>query len=118
MRLIGKHNIEVTAVLYTTEQALAILQEQGITSSRQQITKWIRQGKLKAIPFEKNKPQIGYRIEYEDLRRFIENKKISREDLLQRIQELEDEVALLQDQIAELTKPKKRGRKPKAVSNG
>jgi ribosomal protein L25 (general stress protein Ctc) len=108
-------------MLYTTDQALEILKAEGVTSSKQQITKWIRQGKLKAIPYEKNKPQIGYRILHEDLRKFIEEKKMTRAQLLQRIAELEHEVAMLRQQIDELTKPKKRGRKPKnqrATSEG
>jgi hypothetical protein len=63
--LIGKNNVEVTVMLYTTDQALEILKAEGVTSSKQQITKWIRQGKLKAIPYEKNKPQIGYRISHD-----------------------------------------------------
>ncbi|WAH38115.1 helix-turn-helix domain-containing protein [Alicyclobacillus dauci] len=97
-------------MLYTTDQAFDILKENGITSSRQQITKWIRQGKLKAIPFEKNKPQIGYRISHEELRKFIENKKTTREDLLKRVEELEAEVLMLKQQLEDLTKAKKRGR--------
>lgn len=100
-------------MLYTTEQALELLKEQGITNSRQQITKWIRQGKLQAIPFEKNKPQIGYRIEEEELQRFIQARKVTPEDLYERIHQLVEENTALRQQLDAFTKPKKRGRKPK-----
>ncbi|QQE77765.1 helix-turn-helix domain-containing protein [Alicyclobacillus sp. SO9] len=99
-------------MLYTTQQALEILQEHGITSSRQQVTKWIRQGKLNAIPFEKNKPQIGYRIEEKELDKFIEDRRTTRFDMYERIRLLEEENDTLRQQLAELTKPKKRGRPP------
>lgn len=86
-------------MMYTTDQALEILKAEGITSSKQQVTKWIRQGKLKAIPYENNKPQTGYRILHEDLRKFIEEKKLTREQLLQRVAELEHEMRTLRQQI-------------------
>lgn len=103
-------------MFYTTDQAFDILKENGITSSKQQITKWIRQGKLKAIPYEKNKPQTGYRISHECIQEFIEDKRLSREQLLQRVKELESEVAILREEIQKLTMPKKRGRRRKEES--
>ncbi|WP_044748908.1 hypothetical protein [Bacillus alveayuensis] len=56
--------------VYNVHQALKILQQYYITDSIQMVTRWIREGKIKAERSENRKE--GYKIRHEDLFEFIE----------------------------------------------
>jgi hypothetical protein len=56
--------------VYNVHQALKILKEYYITDSIQMVTRWIREGKIKAERSENRKE--GYKIHHEDLFEFIE----------------------------------------------
>ena len=53
---------------------LTILEKEGLTSSRQVVLRWIRQGDLPAVQESR---KIGYQIEQSDLANFIAKKKES-----------------------------------------
>lgn len=57
--------------LLTISEAFEILKEQGITDSIDMVRRWIRQGKLKAMPFNKNRRE-GYRIAKSELELFVQ----------------------------------------------
>jgi len=57
----------------TVEESFGILQKEGITNSIAILRRWIRQGKLNAIPYNNRKD--GYKINSVELENFI-NKKV------------------------------------------
>jgi archaellum component FlaC len=63
---VGEKGMEV----YNVHQALKILQEYYITDSIQMVTRWIREGKIKAERSANRKE--GWRIHHDDLFEFIE----------------------------------------------
>lgn len=58
---------------FNVHQALKILQEYYITDSIQMVTRWIREGKIKAVRSENRKE--GWQIHRDDLFEFIEEKR-------------------------------------------
>jgi archaellum component FlaC len=59
--------------VYNVHQALKILQQYYITDSIQMVTRWIRQGKIRAERSENRKE--GWRIHHDDLFEFIEEQR-------------------------------------------
>ena len=58
--------------MLTVSEVLTILEKEGLTSSRQVVLRWIRQGDLPAVQESR---KIGYQIEQSDLDEFIAKKK-------------------------------------------
>lgn len=59
------------------EQALEIMKKEGITSSKQMVWRWIKQGKIRATLTSKKQ---GYEIDAESLQQFISQKKTAVKD--------------------------------------
>jgi hypothetical protein len=75
----------------TTQKALDILNESGLSIKYTTFMKWVREGKVKA---SMNSTKEGYRIEREELERFLSDMKKEREgvmDPFERIEELSRE---------------------------
>ena len=60
--------------MLNVSEVLTILEKEGLTSSRQVVLRWIRQGDLPAVQESR---KIGYQIEQSDLANFIAKKKES-----------------------------------------
>ena len=60
--------------MLTVSEVLNILEKEGLTSSRQVVLRWIRQGDLPAVQESR---KTGYQIEQSDLADFIAKKKES-----------------------------------------
>ena len=58
--------------MLNVSEVLTILEKEGLTSSRQVVLRWIRQGDLPAVQESR---KIGYQIEQSDLDEFIARKK-------------------------------------------
>ena len=58
--------------MLNVSEVLTILEKEGLTSSRQVVLRWIRQGDLPAVQESR---KIGYQIEQSDLADFIAKKK-------------------------------------------
>ena len=58
--------------MLNVSEVLTILEKEGLTSSRQVVLRWIRQGDLPAVQESR---KIGYQIEQSDLADFIDKKK-------------------------------------------
>ena len=58
--------------MLNVSEVLTILEKEGLTSSRQVVLRWIRQGDLPAVQESR---KIGYQIEQSDLANFIAKKK-------------------------------------------
>ena len=58
--------------MLNVSEVLTILEKEGLTSSRQVVLRWIRQGDLIAVQESR---KIGYQIEQSDLDEFIAKKK-------------------------------------------
>ena len=58
--------------MLNVSEVLNILEKEGLTSSRQVVLRWIRQGDLPAVQESR---KIGYQIEQSDLDEFIAKKK-------------------------------------------
>jgi hypothetical protein len=66
---VGEKDMEV----YNVHQALKILQQYYITDSIQMVTRWIREGKIRAERSENRKE--GWRIHHDDLFEFIDEQR-------------------------------------------
>ena len=60
--------------MLNVSEVLTMLEKEGLTSSRQVVLRWIRQGDLPAVQESR---KIGYQIEQSDLAEFIARKKES-----------------------------------------
>ena len=60
--------------MLNVSEVLNILEKEGLTSSRQVVLRWIRQGDLPAI--QKTRKE-GYQVAQSDLDEFIAKKKVS-----------------------------------------
>ena len=60
--------------MLNVSEVVTILEKEGLTSSRQVVLRWIRQGDLPAVQESR---KIGYQIEQSDLANFIAKKKES-----------------------------------------
>ena len=60
--------------MLNVSEVLTMLEKEGLTSSRQVVLRWIRQGDLPAVQESR---KIGYQIEQSDLAEFITRKKES-----------------------------------------
>ena len=58
--------------MLNVSEVLTILEQEGLTSSRQVVLRWIRQGDLPAVQESR---KTGYQIEQSDLADFIARKK-------------------------------------------
>jgi predicted site-specific integrase-resolvase len=58
--------------MLNVSEVLTILEKEGLTSSRQVVLRWIRQGDLPAVQESR---KIGYQLEQSDLDDFIARKK-------------------------------------------
>ena len=58
--------------MLNVSEVLTILEKEGITSSRQVVLRWIRQGDLPAVQESR---KIGYQVAQTDLDEFIARKK-------------------------------------------
>lgn len=58
--------------MLNVSEVLTMLEKEGLTSSRQVVLRWIRQGDLPAVQESR---KTGYQIEQSDLDEFIARKK-------------------------------------------
>ena len=58
--------------MLTVSEVLTILEKEGLTSSRQVVLRWIRQGDLPAVQETRKR---GYQVTQSDLAAFIARKK-------------------------------------------
>ena len=58
--------------MLTVSEVLTILEKEGLTSSRQVVLRWIRQGDLPAVQETR---KLGYQVTQSDLTEFIAMKK-------------------------------------------
>lgn len=84
--------------MLTVSEALERLKATGITDSIQVLRKWIRDGEITAIPPEQGRRKEGYRIEAEELERFISQ----RNPLYPEVQRLRQENDQLKAELEQL----------------
>ena len=90
---------------YNVNEALEVLKSYDITSSKQMITRWLREGKLVGEVSVNRKE--GWRIHEKDLEDFIERMKPGLRKLFFRNEELQNELHDLREKVSTLEQKEK-----------
>lgn len=90
---------------YNVNEALEILKSYDITSSKQMITRWLREGKILGEVSANRKE--GWRIHEKDLEDFIERMKPGLRKLFFRNEELQNELHDLREKVSTLEQKEK-----------
>lgn len=84
----------------TKQQALTRLKRAKVSSSEQMLTKWCREGEISALRIAKGAPENrGLRISSRSLDAFIRSRKGNVEELLKRIEMLEETIKQKDEKI-------------------